>query len=195
MRTSVDARTADAHDRSPPAGRGRLRFTAGQKRQVTAYVAAVRESDEIDRAAWAKLLTELLNSAGLTPEQADVRAGGPVNAPWRTIRKWLSQETGVSARRVRDVARDLGYPTAHALVQVGFLSREEVGLSGPVRPTAGPDPLLRRVGNALTNETIPEDLRAKLRRGVQAAYDSWLDWLKTLGQETSTPPARARTRR
>lgn len=47
------------------------------------------------------------------------------------------------------------------------------------------DPLFAQIGRALSDETLPEDLRQNLRRGVQRAYDVWLEWVKTLGQEPS----------
>jgi len=148
----------------------------------------VRESDEIDSAAWAKLLTELLAAADLTPEQA-ARPNGPVPANWRSIRRWLSREQGVSAAKVRDVARALGYSPAHALVEVGFLERAEVGLAPPARPQ---DPLVRRVDTALTDQRLPDDVKSLLRRGVQAAYDLWLDMYR--GRSPKEPSAAERER-
>lgn len=184
MEVASPVRTADGSaGRKPRGDSARLPPTPGRKRQDPVYVDAVsRDSDEIDRAAWAKLLNELLISAGLTPETA-AAPNGPIDANWRTIRKWLTKDQGISVRRIRDVARALGYPPTHALVQVGFLTQEETGLAGPTRPGPVPDPLLRRLAGALANQTIPDDDRGRLRRALQHSYDIWLEWIKTAAQE------------
>lgn len=190
MTVATDVRTDDG-EAAPelPVDSGSLLVVPGRERQITPYVDTVRDSDEIDRGAWAKLLAELLHSAGLTPEQA-AQPHGPVDANWRTIRKWLSRDQGISARRVRDVARALGYPATHALVQVGFLTPEEAGLAGPAKVGPMPDPLLRRVSAALTDQYIPDEVRTHLRRGVQHAYDIWLEWVKTSMQDPTRDPGR-----
>lgn len=133
----------------------------------------VRESDETDKAAWAQLLAELLAASGMTPEQATAPAG-PVSVNWRTLRRWLAKDQGVSAKSVRDVCRDLNYPVADALVRVGFLTAEEARLSrGPV-PVAPPLPApLRQIADVLSDAKVPEEPKVQLRRAVAAAFDLW----------------------
>ncbi len=132
-----------------------------------------RESDEVDNAAWAQLLAELLAAAGTTPEQAAAPAG-PVNVSWRTLRRWLAQG-GASAVKVRDVCRDLNYPVIDALVRVGFLTAEEARLSRSPVPVAPPLPApLRQIADVLSDAKVPEEPKTQLRRAVSAAYDLWL---------------------
>lgn len=138
-----------------------------------------RESDEIDRAAWAQLLKELLDAAGMTPEQASYQTGGPVSVSWRTLRRWQAQEHGVSAARVRDVCRELGYEPVEALVRVGFFSREEARLTRAPAAVASPlPPLLRQIMDVLTDKRIPDDVKGHLRQAVAAAFDVWASMYK-----------------
>lgn len=155
--------------------RDSLSLATGRKRQLNAYVPDVRETDEIDPEQWAKLLEALLRAANLTPEAA-AQPAGPVPATWRTIRKWLSGESGVSARKVRDVTRSLGYPPVRALVEVGWLQHTEVGVTGlAAPPSASSDGLVRKIAAALADQRIPTPVRSVLRRLLQGAYDGWLD--------------------
>jgi hypothetical protein len=135
----------------------------------------VRESDEIDRELWASLLGGLLRAADLTPETA-AQPAGPVPATWRTIRKWLNQESGVGAGKVRDVCRALGYPPVRALVEVGWLQHSEVGVTGlAAPPSASADPLVRKINASLSAQAIPVSVRSVLRRMLQGTYDGWLE--------------------
>lgn len=151
----------------------------------------MRGSDNIDRAAWAELLAELLASAGLTPETATGDAG-PLDVTPSTMYRWLRQAQGVSAHQVRDIARVLDYPPVHALVKVGFLTAAEAGIAGPARPKPATDPLLQRIAGHLTDANLPEATRAELHRIVQQAFNMWLGLLKSAAQR----PARTdRSRR
>jgi hypothetical protein len=143
------------------------------------YRADVRESDEIDRGAWAKLLAELLAAGGfLTPEQASAPIG-PISANWRTIRRWLTQEQGVTARSVRDVCRELHYPPVDALVRVGFLTATEAKLSRSPAIVSPPlPPPLRQIADVLTDRRIPPNVKAPLQDALRAAFDAWADMLK-----------------
>lgn len=152
-----------------------LSLKPSRQRQVNAYVADVRESEEIDPERWATLLESLLRAADLTPETA-AQPAGPVPATWRTIRKWLSGEQGVGARKIRDVTRALGYPPVRALVEVGWLQPNEVGVTGlAAPPSASADTLVRKIAAALADQRIPTTVRSVLRRLLQGAYDGWLD--------------------
>lgn len=134
-----------------------------------------RESDEIDRAAWAQLLQELLGAAGLTPEQASFRNRGPVSVSDRTMYRWLAQEHGVSAARVRDVSRELGYKPVEALVRVGFITREEAQLTRAPAAVAPPlPPPLRQIADVLTDRKIPDEPKRNLTVAVEAAFDLWM---------------------
>jgi hypothetical protein len=135
-------------------------------------------SDEVDGEAWARLLMELLASAGMTPEQA-AAPQGPVSVNWRTIRRWLSGQSGASAVKVRDVCRELGYPRLDALVRVGFLTSEEARMSRrPVSPAPPLPDLLRQIADVLADKRIPDQPKQQLQAGVQAALDMWLAMLK-----------------
>lgn len=153
-----------------------LRLAPGREQQVNGHDSAVpRESDEIDPETWARLLGTLLRAANMSPEQAAMPAG-PVPASWGTIRKWLTKRQGVTARSVRDVARALDYPPARALVEVGFLTPGEVGVTGLAAPPAPvSDPLVRKIAASFADRRVPEKNRAILRRLLQSAYDAYLD--------------------
>jgi hypothetical protein len=132
-----------------------------------------RDSEEVDKAAWAKLLAELLAAAGMSPEQAAAPAG-PVNTNWRSIRRWLSQQQGVSAKSVRDVCRALNYPVVDGLVRTGFLTAQEARLVREPTPVAPPLPApLRQIADVLSDEKVPEEPKTQLRRAVSAAFDVW----------------------
>lgn len=133
----------------------------------------VRESDEIDRVAWAKLLAELLAAAGMTPEQAGA-PNGPITANWRTIRRWIAKDQGVTAKSVRDVCRELGYPPVEGLIRVGFLTAEEAKLARTPTVVAPPLPApLRQVADILSDPKIPDEPKVQLRRAISAAFDLW----------------------
>jgi hypothetical protein len=153
----------------------------------------VRESEEIDKAAWAKLLAELLAGAGMTPEQAAAPAG-PVTTNWRTIRRWLAQQHGVSAKSVRDVCRDLGYPPLDGLVRVGFLTAEEARMGRAPVAAAPPMPApLRQIADVLSDDRVPDEPKTQLRRAVNAAFDVWMSMYKL--RAPREPAARERTPR
>lgn len=180
---------------SPGAARGLAPLASGLEGQVTPYVSDVRESDEIDREQWARLLTRLLLEAHLSPEQA-ARPVGPVPAAPRTIRKWLTKEGGVGAAKVRDVARSLGYPVPRALVEVGFIGADEFGVTGLTAPPSRStrDPLMRRIDASLAPESgVPEEVKGVLRQLLDAAYGSWLRMYAIGGGHE--PPASKRTGR
>lgn len=144
------------------------------------YGEPVSRSDAVDRAAWAALLGELLDAAGLTAETA-AAPRGPLALTPQTIYRWRNQGMGASVHQVRDVCRALGYPPAHGLVRVGFLTAEEAGIAGPAAVT-GRDPLLRRLTHDLGSPNLPEAARAELRRQLTDAHQGWLRMLKALAQ-------------
>lgn len=155
-----------------------------------------RESDDVDRAAWAALLGELLASAGMTPEQA-AQPAGPVSVNWRTIRKWLRQEKdgGVSVAKIRDVCRDLNYPVLDALVRVGFITAEEARLARePIAPAPPLPRPLRQIADVLTDRRVPDAPKGQLRQAVQAAFDLWAGMYR-LRPPRERPAQRDRTSR
>lgn len=138
-----------------------------------------REPDEIDRAAWAQLLSELLAAANMTPEQASYETGGPVQVSWRSMRRWLTQDHGVSAARVRDVCRAFNYPIMDALVRVGFITRDEARLEREPVAVAPPlPPPLRTIADVLADRRIPEEPKRNLSAAVEAAFDLWMRMYK-----------------
>lgn len=163
----------------------------GLQGQVKPYIADVRESDEIDRDKWAALLARLLLESNMTPEQA-AHPVGPVPAAARTIRKWVGKENGVGPTKVRDVVRSFGYSPARALIEVGWLASDELGITGLATRQPAADPLARQIGASLAAKGIPEETRNILRRALRAAYDSWLAMQGIGGHE---PPASARAPR
>ena len=152
-----------------------------------------RDSDEVDGHAWALLLTELLASAGLTPEQAG-KPAGPVSVYWRTIRKWLKEESGVSAAKVVTVCRDLNYPPLEALVRVGFLTADEARLSRLPAVVSPPLPApLRQIADVLSDPRVPEVPKTQLRRAVASALDVWAEMYKLRAPRERPAPGRSTT--
>jgi hypothetical protein len=151
----------------------------------------VRTSDEIDRDKWAALLARLLLESNLTAEQA-AHPVGPVPVAARTIYKWLNREVGVGPTKVRDVVRAFGYPSPRALVEVGWLDNEEVGITGLSSRQPAADPLVRQIGASLAAQTVPEETRSILRRSLRAVYEQWVQMQGIGGHE---PPASARASR
>src|SRR5260370_10191807 len=173
-----------ASGRTDRAARGTMPLVPGLQGQVRPYIAEVRQSDEIDRDRWAALLARLLLEADLTAEQA-AHPVGPVPVASRTIYKWLNREVGVGPTKVRDVVRAFGYPSARALVEVGWLDNEEVGITGLSARQPAADPLVRQIGASLAAQTVPEETRGILRRSLRTVYDPWVQMHGVGGHEPS----------
>lgn len=151
-----------------------------------------REPDEIDRAAWAQLLSELLAAANMTPEQASYETGGPVQVSWRSMRRWLTQDHGVSAARVRDVCRAFNYPVVDALVRVGFMTPEEARIEREPVAVAPPlPPPLRTIADVLADKKIPAQVKDQLRAAVQAAFDLWMNMYRLRAPKERPPRDRS----
>lgn len=102
----------------------------------------------------------------------------------------------MTAVKVRDVARDLGYPPLEALVRVGFLTREEARLSRePVAPAPPLPQPLRTIADVLTDRRVPDNVKEQLRVAVQSAFDLWANMYKLRAprerpaRDRATPPA------
>lgn len=86
------------------------------------YRDRVADRTSIDRAAWAALVSTLIDSTARGNQTLFARK---VNVTPRTIARWLNQEVAVSADNVRDVARALGQGPIGMLVAVGYLRADE----------------------------------------------------------------------
>lgn len=130
-----------------------------------------RAPSAVDAQKWAELLREMLTAHGLSSEGAAKANGGPVPASAVTIRRWLAAHQGVTADMVCETCRALGYPPARALVMVGVLAPDELGITGllplPLDPARRLDPLAARINAMLANSDRPQ-----VRRVFQAAYDA-----------------------
>lgn len=134
-----------------------------------------RPSSDVDPHKWRVLFDEMLAANGVEPENA-ARPNGPVPVSAPTIRKWRKAQGGVTADMVRDVCRAMNYPVARALVAVGWLAPEELGISGLAPLRLPPvvqhalDPLAKRINTMLTDPRF-EEAWPEARKLFAAAYD------------------------
>lgn len=112
---------------------------------ATATTGRGRPRSSVDPTKWATLLDEILAN----------RPDAPMPASEQTVRKWRKGQSGVTADMVRDVCRALGWPVARALVEVGWLTPDELGVAGfvPLKPPPEPrlHPLAKRINTMLTD--------------------------------------------
>lgn len=179
-----------AHDPAPSASdRPRL------PRPYRAIVDDTPNSLIINTAEWASLLREQLAERGLTPLTAATPAG-PVPAGVATIRRWLDNRAQVvSVEKILEVCRALGYPVPRALVRVGILRPEEVGVVGLAPTTPVLVPIVHRINGLLHNRRIPEAARDWLGELLEATVSFWAKSLGAPGTpERNATPAPARRR-
>lgn len=141
-----------------------------------------------------RYLRRLMEAAGFDSDADFARATGIDGS---MLSKWWSGTSRPTIESLRRIAPHLHVRLGDLMVAAGIATAEELGMVGepPKPPDPGVrDPLLRSIGRSLADEQVPDDLRDKLRRGVQVAYDSWSDWIKTLNREHQAP-GRGRPRR
>lgn len=107
---------------------------------------AVDVSGAINREAWAGVVGQLIHdeTAGNT-----TRFAALVGVTYKTVRRWLKQETEVSEESVRQVARAVYASPLELLVRVGAYSAEDLAAPTEARQAdAGDDPALQVILNA-----------------------------------------------
>lgn len=78
----------------------------------------------VDRAAWAAVLTDLINTETRGKKATFAKK---VNVDPRTVARWLDQDNDVSEASVRSVARHLGRSPVELLVKAGFYTEDDFG--------------------------------------------------------------------
>lgn len=91
--------------------------------RMVPYGGSVADDGQVNRAAWAALVVELLRTEAAGNQS---RLAGRVGVTAKTIGRWLQQKNDVSEQSVRDVARSLGRDPMDLLVKVGYYAPAEV---------------------------------------------------------------------
>lgn len=105
------------------------------------------------------------------------------------LSKWWSGATQPNLESLRKMAPHLGVRLGDLLVRSGQATPEELGMRGqpPTPPSTPREPLLREVAAALQDESVPQEERDHLRRGMQHAYDLWREWRRMPRERQSQP--------
>lgn len=125
------------------------------------YRDEVADRANIDRAAWAALIAQLIDT---TADGNQTKFATTVKVTPRTVSRWLNQEVSVNSDNVRDVARLLGHNPTDMLVQVGYLRPEETS-RGRREPL---DPDVRKILAMLADPTTPPEQRQFMRQMLRS---------------------------
>lgn len=150
------------------------------------YRVRVADAAEIDRTAWAALISALISSEAAGNQ---TRFATKVGVTPRTVSRWLESEVAVRPQSVTEVARALGRSPVELLVRVGYLSPNEAAEQGP-----GPlDPLVIRWLKVLADPNVPEETKHRLRERMRMDLE-WLEEIESQrqrGREEAEPSQRA----
>lgn len=125
------------------------------------YGLRVAPSAEIDRTAWAALVTALIASeAGGNQTKFAAKVG--VTA--RTVERWQKSQVDVKPQSVIDVARALDRSPVGLLVRIGYFSAEEGGAGEDRTPY---DPDVRRLLKLMADPDVSEEDKDLIRRQLR----------------------------
>lgn len=119
---------------------------------------------KIDRAAWADLVSDLVDRETRGKKAAFSRL---IGVSTRTLDRWLAQEVDVSEESVRSVARATNRPAMDLLIRVGYYRQDEA--PGPSGEPLDPDVLI--ILRALADPNTPEPQRATIREMLSYLAD------------------------
>lgn len=94
----------------------------------------------VDRQAWANTVSNLIEQE---TRGNKTRFANLVGVSYKTVLRWLAEESDVSEESVRQVARAIGVPPMQLLVRVGFYAADELAATEPA--AAAEDPALREI--------------------------------------------------
>ncbi|MET7949267.1 helix-turn-helix transcriptional regulator [Micromonospora sp. NPDC005324] len=136
----------------------------------------------VNREAWAAVVAQLVRdeAGGNTTAFAKL-----VGVTYKTVRRWLTQETDVSEDSIRQVANALHVKPGPLLVRAGFYSPDEI--AGDQAPADADDPAMR----VILESDVPPRVKQRMIQRLQAlrAKDSerhvdevkwWIDQAKEM---------------
>lgn len=134
------------------------------------YVEGVAERS-VDRAAWARLIAELINTeaGGNTTRFAQL-----VGVTYKTVRRWILQQTEVSEDSIRQVADALHITPAKLLVGVGLYRPDELAAPAAPEPVAD-DPALQAILEADVPPRVKQRMIQRLQQLRQADQQRYVD--------------------
>lgn len=147
-------------------------------------VRVVDDAAEIDKTAWAALVSTLITSeTGGNKAKFATKVGFTP----RTIDRWLESQVVVRPQNVTAVARALGRSPVELLVRVGYLSSAEAGPAdqGPL------DPLSRRWLAVLGDPNVPDETKHRLREQMRLGLE-WMDEIEARRREDREEPPQQR---
>ncbi|MET8278191.1 helix-turn-helix transcriptional regulator [Micromonospora sp. NPDC005174] len=122
----------------------------------------------IDRAAWAALVSALIDS---TARGNQAEFSRKINVSSRTITRWLKQENSVNSDNIRDIARALNQSPVDLLVAVGYLRNDETEAT----QAGGYDPdilaLMSKLADPKTSPSVKRWIRQQMRSLVDMPQD------------------------
>lgn len=128
------------------------------------YPALVAPADGIDRAAWAKLVADLLERETKGKKLPFARL---VGRDPRTVDRWLRCEVTVDEESVRQVARALDRSPVDLLVQVGYYRQSDLAPTIPQDPRE--DPVVQQI---MSDPRLSEEERLELVQEQVAIIDA-----------------------
>ncbi|HEX6968737.1 MAG TPA: helix-turn-helix transcriptional regulator [Micromonosporaceae bacterium] len=114
----------------------------------------------VDREAWARLVAELIDTeaGGNTTQFAKL-----VGVTYKTVRRWILQETTVSEESIRGVADALHINPGELLVRVGLYQPDELTPPAAPAPSAADDPALAEILEA----DVPPRVKQRMIQRLQ----------------------------
>lgn len=119
------------------------------------YAVGVDER-EVDRAAWAKLIDQLILSKSRGNKAAFARLVGVTD---KTITRWLAHSAAVSEESVRQVARACDINAMDALISIGYYDRADI------------DSPLDEGEKAIMSAPVPDAIRQRMLARYRARME------------------------
>lgn len=118
-------------------------------------------SAEIDRAAWARVVTQLVQqeSAG-----NKTRFAAAIGVDRKTVTRWVQGDHAVSEESVRAVARALGLPARDLLIQVGYYKATDLPAVVAEARIAEEDAAIKLIRESNAPPSLKAELIAHLER-------------------------------
>lgn len=115
----------------------------------------------VDREAWANVVAQLINSeaGGNTTRFAQL-----VGVTYKTVRRWITQETNVSEESIRAVANALNVKPGPLLVRVGLYQPGELADTAEPAPAANDDPALAAILEADVAPRVKQRMIQRLQQ-------------------------------
>jgi transcriptional regulator with XRE-family HTH domain len=129
------------------------------------------DPDLTQSANFATLLRETRRLRGMTQDELIDRSG----ISRSTVLRWEKETPGsINVEQVRQLCATLDLDPREAVIALGFVTREEMGL--PPRPLGLP-PALQHAMSLLGDRNIPEGAKTKLLEHLRSAVEFWYEQL------------------